>query len=218
MMRRWWWVLLVMMVIGPFLGFLVAAVITYIMPKKYESVAVVQVMPGAGQMAPDGSAEPVHSMPGRYMATELEVIVAQKTLGPAVDRLDLATRWGVDRELAIGMLREAVGTHNRRGTDLIEIRVRHTHPEDARDCAMAVTKAYRDRKAEFEAKRAAGKGRPPRNPVVIHEEPALARAPVSPNGTMNLVLGVVAGLPLGLVLALPLMWLLDRVFGRKGRG
>ena len=45
---------------------------------------------------------------------------------------------------------------------------------------------------------------------MIHEQPVLARVPVSPNVGLNLVLGLVVGLLLGLLLAFPLMLLLDR--------
>ena len=55
----------------------------------------------------------------------------------------------------------------------------------------------------------------PRNPVVIHEEPTVPRVPVSPNVSINLLLGLVAGIPLGLLLALPLIWLVDAMVGRK---
>ena len=214
MVRRWWWLLLVMGLIGPVLGLLAAAAVTYVMPKKYESVAMVQVMSGSGQMAADGTAEPMHSMPGRFMATECEVIKAKKTLELAADRLDLTMRWGVDRELAVELLREMIDTEILGGTDLITIRVRHTDAGDARDIAMEVTNAYLERRLAFEEQRASqadsGEGRSPRSPVVIREQPVPARAPVSPNVGLNLVLGLVVGLPLGLLLAFPLMLLLDR--------
>lgn len=297
MLRRWWWILLVMAVVGPILGFLGAALVTYVMPKKYESVAVLQAVPEPVRVAPDGGAAPMGPTPSRFLATEMEVIRAEKTLARAVDALDLSTRWGVERGQAIRMVRETVHVGTIRGTDLIEIRVRHTNAEDARDLALEVAQAYRARRAEFGRKRAedelaelrkilqeqkdrveerrkaleevldsmgiAGDAAPdggdgeasddpvarqrylvaredfaavtsqfeemalqvqakrielelPRSPVVIHEEPVVPRAPVSPNVKINLLLGLVAGVPAGLLLALPIMMLADRIAGRKG--
>jgi uncharacterized protein involved in exopolysaccharide biosynthesis len=45
MFKRYWWMFLVMVPLGSLAGLLVAAVITYMMPKKYESEAIIQVMP-----------------------------------------------------------------------------------------------------------------------------------------------------------------------------
>jgi uncharacterized protein involved in exopolysaccharide biosynthesis len=211
MFRRWWWIFLLMAGIGPVLGSLGAAVVTYVMPKKYESVAVVQVTTETG---------PSHSMSPHFMATEMEVITARKTLEMVEDRLDLTIRWGIDRGPAVEMVKELVHVENPRGTDLLQIRVRHTNAEDARDIAMEMANAYCNRRAELEQKRASQEesiqARLPRRPVVIHEEPTIARAPVSPKVSLNLALGLVGGVPLGLVLALPLVLLIDRIAGRKG--
>ena len=45
MLKRWWWVFLVMVPVGPVLGLLTAAVVTYVTPRKYESRAVIEVKP-----------------------------------------------------------------------------------------------------------------------------------------------------------------------------
>jgi capsular exopolysaccharide synthesis family protein len=47
----------------------------------------------------------------------------------------------------------------------------------------------------------------PRNPIILHEEPVLATAPVSPNVTLNLVLGAVVGLVFGIGIAFFLEYL-----------
>ncbi len=45
MFKRYWWILLVMLPVGLFCGFLLAAAVTYVMPKKYESFATIEVKP-----------------------------------------------------------------------------------------------------------------------------------------------------------------------------
>jgi len=140
------------------LVFMTAAVITYVMPKNYESVAVVQVNPRAPDMTIFGAAFNESTggsvMTTQFFGTEFEVIKAQKTLLKVIEALELPTRWGQDREFVMRMLKGMVDTQNIRGTDLITIRVRHTNAEDARDVALEVAKAYKSRRAELEDDRA----------------------------------------------------------------
>jgi uncharacterized protein involved in exopolysaccharide biosynthesis len=69
-----------------------------------------------------------------------------------VESLDLTTRWALEHESAIQVLKGIVQTQNIRGTDLIQIRVRHTNKVDARDIAAEVARAYRDYRKEIESK------------------------------------------------------------------
>ncbi len=134
------------------LVFLTAAVITYVMPKKYESMALVEVKPiveadptlgaGRGGMGP--------TMTRNFINTQFEIIVAPETLGKAIDKIQLETRWGEDRSTVLKNLRGIVRTSQRRGTDLIEISVRHRDKEEAQAIAKAVYEAYKDRREELE--------------------------------------------------------------------
>ena len=47
--------------------------------------------------------------------------------------------------------------------------------------------------------------------VIIHEEPQVPQSPVSPNVTLNLILGAVGGFLLSPLLALPVILLLNRL-------
>ncbi len=139
------------------LVFMTAAVITYVMPKKYQSTAVVQVNSRAAELTIFGQGYNTSGgrmMTPQFFGTQFEVIKSQKVLRRVVETLDLTKRWGVDAEDALGTLKNIVDTQNIRGTELITIRVRHTNAEDARDVAMEVAKAYRDRRTELENERA----------------------------------------------------------------
>ncbi len=46
--------------------------------------------------------------------------------------------------------------------------------------------------------------------VRIHDEPVIAQIPISPNVTLNLLLGTGLGFLFSPLMALPLMWLLNR--------
>ncbi|MFK7910320.1 MAG: GumC family protein [Akkermansiaceae bacterium] len=133
------------------LVFLTAAVITYVMPKKYQSAALVEVKP-INEVDPVGMRGTSTGMPmtRQFMNTQFEIIVARETLGRAIDKIQLETRWGQDRKSVLNTLRGIVNTSQRRGTDLIEISVRHRKKEEAQQIAQAVYEAYRDRRYDME--------------------------------------------------------------------
>lgn len=291
MFKRFWWVFLAMIPVGSITGLFVAAVVTYVMPKQFESEAVIEVKPQAGQLAP------------QFFGTEFEKIKSRNSLAKVVDNLELINRWGVDKETAIRILKGIVTTQNIRGTDLISIRVRHTNKEDTRDITAEVARAYRAYRMEIlkrgegerllELKKAVrdqedkveerrqvvsiivkNKGVPDKGSdlldgnaeagssedakrraleaqdyadakrdletdqallqslklkqindeitakiqdeaIVIHEMPQIAQAPVSPNVTLNLVLGTALGFLLSPLLSLPFIYLLSRLIPAK---
>ena len=134
------------------LGFLLAGVIAYVMPRKYESRAVVQVNPSHRlAMTPSGDLLQSQMTP-QFFATQFEVIRSQATLAMVAEKLNLANRWNTSVEDAIVNLSAIVHAQNIRGTDLIEINVMHPSPEDARDIAQGVYEAYKARRLQEEQK------------------------------------------------------------------
>ena len=138
------------------LVFMTAAVITYVMPKKYESQATIEVKPRAAGISPLGAQLNELSGAGRmtpqFFGTEFEKIKSRNSLEKVVQNLELVNRWGVDKETALNILKGIVNTQNIRGTDLISIRVRHTNKVDARDIAEEVAQSYRQYRAEVESR------------------------------------------------------------------
>ena len=133
------------------LVFLTAAVITYVMPKKYESSALVEVKPIVNVDPTFSNTQGTGAvMTRQFMNTQFEIIVAPATLELAIDKKQLETRWGRDRKTVLKTLRGIVNTSQRRGTDLIEISVRHRDKEDAQAVAEAVYLAYELRRNELE--------------------------------------------------------------------
>ncbi|BDS06709.1 hypothetical protein NT6N_17490 [Oceaniferula spumae] len=133
------------------LVFLTAAVITYVMPKKYESSALVEVKPIVDvDPTLSRSSGTGAVMTQQFMNTQFEIIVAPATLELAIDKKQLETRWGEDRKTVLKILRSIVRTSQRRGTDLIEISVRHRDREDAKAVAEAVYQAYEVRRNDLE--------------------------------------------------------------------
>ncbi|MFT3990522.1 MAG: polysaccharide biosynthesis tyrosine autokinase [Luteolibacter sp.] len=136
------------------LVFMTAAVITYVMPKKYESTATIQIKPKAPIIAPLGREMATASgstlLTPQFFATEFEVIKSRKSLSKVVDKLGLASHWNVSPEQALEILKGIVKTQNIRGTDLISITVRHQNKQDARDITDEVARAYKDYRTELE--------------------------------------------------------------------
>lgn len=134
--------------------FMTAAVITYVMPKKYESQATIEVKPKAAGMSPLGTSMSEASGGGQisqqFFGTEFEKIKSSNALTKVVQNLELVNKWGVDKETAVQILKGIVNTQNIRGTDLISISVRHTNKEDARDVAAEVSRSYQTYRAEIE--------------------------------------------------------------------
>ena len=137
--------------------FITAAVITYVLPRKYLSKSVVQVHPAVQTLNPFGGGEGqvIGAVSSRaYMPTEFKVIEAEQTMKMVEERLDLAARWNLEKQSVVGILKGIVSTENVLGTDLIEIKVRYTNPNDARDIAAEVANAYIERRNNTELDRA----------------------------------------------------------------
>ncbi|TAG08179.1 MAG: polysaccharide biosynthesis tyrosine autokinase [Verrucomicrobia bacterium] len=137
------------------LVFLTAGVITYLMPKKFQSEAVIEIKPRNLGLAPFGASannlRPVQNMTPQDFGTEFEKISSRNSLMRVVEKLQLTNNWGVDRETALSILKNIVATQNIRGTNLISITVRHEDPEDAKNVAEEVANAYRDYRISLES-------------------------------------------------------------------
>jgi uncharacterized protein involved in exopolysaccharide biosynthesis len=131
MLKRFWWIFLVMLPVGAIAGLLVMAVVTYMMPKKYESEAIIEVKPRESRFM-DRSVVPQAN--GQYFfSTQFEKIKSRASLLKVIENLELTQKWGVTEDAAIQMLKGMVTATYIRGTDLIAIRVRHTDREATRD-------------------------------------------------------------------------------------
>jgi polysaccharide biosynthesis transport protein len=137
------------------LVFMTAAVITYVMPKKYESQAVIELKQRSqGMSLFDGDSRSYGASPvtANFFGTEFEKIKSSNSLAKVVENLELVNRWGVDKETAIQILKGIITTTNVRGTDLISITVKHTDKEDARNVTAEVARAYKSYRTEIESR------------------------------------------------------------------
>lgn len=149
---RWLLPLLILPFVGGGLGLVGVMIAVSMMPKKYESVAMLQFHFGP---AWDISVETLGKELERFIRTEFETIRSLDSMERVAVRLDLASRWeGLSEEEILGALKNSVEVEQVRGADLIRVRVRHESPEDARDIAQAVAETYTDHCKEVEIRRA----------------------------------------------------------------
>ncbi len=147
--------LMIFPLIGGIVGYFGAALVTYVLPKKYESVTLLQVHPSGREMSPFvGSVPSGAGMGSRSFETELWVITADQTLARVVEMLNLTARWQMPPDTAVSILHACVVAEPLEGTELVEIRVRHTNAADARDIAGKVAEAYKERRTSMEMDRA----------------------------------------------------------------
>ena len=133
------------------LVFFAALIITHVMPKKYESKALVEVRPIQNQettVIKANSNSPL--MTRQFLTTQFEIILAAKTLERAVEKIQLDKHWDMAKEDVLRVLQGIVTTSIRSGTDLIEIRVTHRNKADAKAVATAVYSAYEEYRKELE--------------------------------------------------------------------
>jgi len=151
MFRRHPWLPIVIISLGVMGGFLLSAIVTYVMPKKYESKAIVQVVTQNGtSIGPSALVE-------REMATISQVFTNREVMARVVESLELTQRWNLDPNACIQILEAIVQIESIRGTDLISIRCRHTNKVDTRDIANGVATAAKDYRTQAEQKlRASG--------------------------------------------------------------
>jgi uncharacterized protein involved in exopolysaccharide biosynthesis len=149
MFKRYWWILLAMVPVAVLGCFLIAAIITYLTPSKFESTAVIEILDHRLRVNGMESQEPRTEA---FYQTEIKKITSRNSLIKAIESLDLSKRWGVDRETALAILKGALKPQQIRGTDLISISAIHTNREDARDIVAEVSRAYIDYRKELAEK------------------------------------------------------------------
>lgn len=179
MFARWWWVFPLMVPVSVVLALVAGAVFNYVTPKKYEASAIVEYKPT------EQAEMPIHSIGSIFAELKSEA-----RLSLVSKKLDLPNRWMVDESVALQILKATIILQNIRGTDLIEIRVKHTSPQDAMDVVNAMLEVA---------------STDPQARVFYHEMPVFPQRPVSPNLALTLVsagaLGLFASPLLGWILA-----------------
>lgn len=168
MFKRFWWMFPVMLPTGALAGFLVAALTTYLIPKQYESQAVIKLRPLHWDM-PIESTEGEGEAPA-WVVAEIEEIRNNESLDQVIARLELEKRWKVNKEKAREILDRGLIAHSIRGTDLVAIRMRHTSKADARDIVLEIVNVCKERRDEMASRETERRIRPLKEALGKQEE------------------------------------------------
>jgi capsular exopolysaccharide synthesis family protein len=120
--------------------------ITFLLPKKFESTAVIQVQENADFEIFQQGGYRAGGDP-RFTSTQFEIIQSDKVLKPVVEKLDLARKWRerydiTSEELIYTKLKKMMSLEEERNTDLISISVLSTDKAEACDIANAIAESY----------------------------------------------------------------------------
>ena len=126
-----------------------AALVTYFLPRKYRSSTLMEVRAEQDQK---GVFDPIKTATlndVRFLPTQTQIIESHEVLDAVVTNQDLSKAWGIDgvplpREATFIKLAAMLDLKQIRGTELLELDVTSTKPEEAKALVTAVAESYRD--------------------------------------------------------------------------
>src|SRR6195256_3286729 len=147
------WVLIVLAFL---LVLITAAVVTYFQPREYQSSVFIEVRSTAENPRIFSTGDPNMPIHDPQLApTVFQVIQRTGVLYPVIDELKLQDKWARDgarpsREQAYARLRSKLDVDEVRNTDLLQISVFDTNPQEAADIANKIVSVYQDKRVEEE--------------------------------------------------------------------
>ena len=173
-------------------------VVTFLLPKTYMSMSRISVEKDTSDIAPlNGIQSEATAFDPYFIQTELEVIQSQKVLDKVVAKCGLTEKWKrlnagewLDPITARKILKKAIDIRQLRDTSIIELRAYDRRRYLAQQIAQALAEEYQTHRTDAQKKR-----------VEIIDDAERPVQAVRPNIPLNITLGVVAGLILGVGLA-----------------
>jgi polysaccharide biosynthesis transport protein len=129
-----------------------AGVATYFLPRKYNSFATIEVEP---EMTPvrifESETRPQQVNDPKFTQTQFQIIMRKGVLYPVIDRLDLQRKWGsnsepLPKEVANRRLLGMLSLQEVRNTNLIQIDVYSTDPQEAALLANTIANVYMEQR------------------------------------------------------------------------
>ncbi len=146
----------VLIVIAFLLVLLTAAVVTYFQPREYESSVFIEVKSTAQNMRIFGASDPNVPIHDPQLApTVYQVIQRTGILYPVIEDLKLQDKWTKggsrpSKEQAYQRLRSKLDVDEVRNTDLLQISVLSTDPQEAADIANKIVSTYQSTRVDEE--------------------------------------------------------------------
>lgn len=185
LLRRYWLVIITLAVLGGGAAFLYGRSL----PPEYSSTAAVMVIPQSG----DNTSELVQGSNYVQGLVQTYAVLAESplVLRPVIEELGL--------EETTTQLADRVSVVTPLNTQIIEISVTDGDPEQAQEIAAAITESLSDAVSELSPKDADGD---PAVKLATIAPARLPQAPTGPNTRLYGMLGLAAGLALGVAYAL----------------
>jgi capsular exopolysaccharide synthesis family protein len=148
---RWVLILLAFLLV-----LLTAAVVTYFQPREYQSSVFIEVRSTAQNMRIFGPGDPNMPVHDPQLApTVFQIIQRTGILYPVIEDLKLQDKWAKNgqrptKEQAYQKLRTKLDVDEVRNTDLLQISVLSTDPQEAADTANKIVAVYQDTRVEEE--------------------------------------------------------------------
>ena len=135
-----------------------AGVTTYFLPRQYQSNVIIEVEQNEQKIRifREGY-EGGMGMDPRFATTQFQIIQRKEMLYPVIDSLDLVQRWSEEfgirtREQAYFKLRGMIDVREVRNTNLLQISVESTNPEEASELANSIAQEYQRKRIEEQQK------------------------------------------------------------------
>lgn len=137
------------------LVFAVAAMITYIMPRKFRGRVEMVIERNPNDLQVQGhQPDFANTFGDNFLKTQFEIITKRRTLDQVVKKLDLVKRWGVPNDQAAFMrLLANVDAQSSIKSDFITIEYYNEDAQLAADIANAISESYSETRLEVDSKR-----------------------------------------------------------------
>ena len=135
-----------------------AGVTTYFLPRQYESNVIIEVEQNEQKIRIFSEGyQGAMGMDPRFATTQFQIIQRKEMLYPVIDSLGLVERWSQEygvrsKEQAYMKLRSMIDVREVRNTNLLQISVESTDPQEASDLANSIAQEYQRKRIEEQQK------------------------------------------------------------------
>jgi succinoglycan biosynthesis transport protein ExoP len=135
-----------------------AGVTTYFMPRIFQSNVIIEVEQNEQKIRIFGDGyQGGMGMDPRFATTQFQIIQRKEMLYPVIDSMNLLQKWGDaygvrTKEQAYFKLRGMIDVREVRNTNLLQISVESTDPQEASDLANTIAQEYQRKRIEDQQK------------------------------------------------------------------
>ena len=133
------------------LVFITAGLVTYFTPRQYTSTVTMEVQPELSDVKIfDRQMEGSFGDP-RFAMTQFQIMQRSEILYPVIEELKLQEKWSgtgqpLPKQAAYGRLLSMLNLRDVRNTNLIEVSITSTDPQEAADIANTIAMVYQNRR------------------------------------------------------------------------